>query len=69
MKIYLSYRLCALFLDSIKDMYHERAFSRKADVYSTQVRIIVETLDAEHTDRVEAALRAIYRDVHRGGLT
>ena len=56
-------------VDSIKDMYHERAFSKKADVYSTQVRIIVETLDAEHTERVETALRAVYRDVQRGGLT
>lgn len=49
-------------------MFHERAFSNKADVYSTQVRVIVETFDAEHTQRVEAALRATYRDVHRGGL-
>ncbi|XP_013413601.1 uncharacterized protein LOC106175947 [Lingula anatina] len=50
---------------SIKDIYHERAWL-KADIFSVQVKVTVETRDKEHARELEQALRAKYAHVYWG---
>ncbi|XP_025111403.1 uncharacterized protein LOC112574492 [Pomacea canaliculata] len=47
---------------SIKDILHERAWL-KSDVFSVQVKCVVETTDIEHSRRLEKRLREIYTHV------
>ncbi|XP_074641812.1 L-threonine ammonia-lyase-like [Tubulanus polymorphus] len=47
---------------SIKDIYHERAWL-KADIFSVQVKCVVETRDKEHAEELERALRAHYTHI------
>lgn len=50
---------------SIKDLYHERAWL-KSDIFSVQVKCVVETRDHEHAKQLEQALRAKYTEVYWG---
>lgn len=47
---------------SIKDILHERAWL-KSDVFSVQVKCVVETRDMEHSEELERKLREKYKKV------
>ncbi|KAK7468186.1 hypothetical protein BaRGS_00036599 [Batillaria attramentaria] len=47
---------------SIKDILHERAWL-KSDVFSVQVKCVVETRDMEHSKELERKLREVYSQV------
>ncbi|OWF34823.1 uncharacterized protein LOC110443690 isoform X2 [Mizuhopecten yessoensis] len=47
---------------SLKDMYHERAWI-KSDIFSVQVKCVVETRDAEQSKELESVLREKYDHV------
>ncbi|XP_076440664.1 L-threonine ammonia-lyase-like isoform X2 [Babylonia areolata] len=47
---------------SIKDILHERAWL-KSDVFSVQVKCVVETRDMEHSRQLEGKLREMYSSV------
>ncbi|XP_069128311.1 L-threonine ammonia-lyase-like isoform X2 [Argopecten irradians] len=47
---------------SLKDMYHERAWI-KSDIFSVQVKCVVETRDAEQSKELEQVLREKYDHV------
>nr|XP_022319368.1 uncharacterized protein LOC111122100 isoform X2 [Crassostrea virginica] len=47
---------------SIKDIFHERAWL-KSDIFSVQVKCVVEARDKAHSEELEAALRKRYNQV------
>ncbi|XP_014673420.1 PREDICTED: L-threonine dehydratase catabolic TdcB-like [Priapulus caudatus] len=51
---------------SLKDIFHERAWLR-ADIFSVNVKCVIETKDREHAQEVERALHARYTDIKWGG--
>ncbi|KAK6165469.1 hypothetical protein SNE40_022393 [Patella caerulea] len=55
-------RLIANLGVSIKDIFHERAWL-KSDVFAVQVKCVVETRDAQHTEELEAELIKQYGKV------
>ncbi|KAK2167691.1 hypothetical protein LSH36_25g05016 [Paralvinella palmiformis] len=50
---------------SIKDMFHERAWL-KSDIFSVQVKCVVETRDQEHCHELELLLRKHYKHIAFG---
>ncbi|XP_064607381.1 L-threonine ammonia-lyase-like isoform X2 [Liolophura sinensis] len=60
-------RLMAQLGVSIKDIFHERAWL-KADIFSVQVKCVVETRDQDHADELEKTLRQQYTDVVWGAV-
>lgn len=55
-------RLLADYGASIKDIFHERAWL-KSEVFHVQVKVVVETRDAEHSAEIEKRLREKYSRV------
>lgn len=55
-------RLLADYGASIKDIFHERAWL-KSEVFHVQVKVVVETRDAEHSAEIEKHLREKYSRV------
>ncbi|XP_048761123.1 L-threonine ammonia-lyase-like [Ostrea edulis] len=47
---------------SIKDIFHERAWL-KSDIFSVQVKCVIEARDKAHSEELEAALRKRYKQV------
>ncbi|ELU10999.1 hypothetical protein CAPTEDRAFT_176201 [Capitella teleta] len=50
---------------SLKDIFHERAWL-KSDIFSVQVKCVVETRDQEHAAEMERLLRSHYNHVQMG---
>lgn len=58
-------RLIASIGVSLKDIFHERAWL-KSDIFSVQVKCVVETIDKSHKDQLEKLLRSHYSHVNFG---
>lgn len=61
-------RLIASIGVSLKDIFHERAWL-KSDIFSVQVKCVVETRDQHHCDELEKLLRNNYTNVSFGPNT
>jgi len=50
---------------SLKDIFHERAWL-KSDIFSVQVKCVVETRDQDHCAQLEKLLKENYTNVRVG---